>query len=88
MKKTYVKPEILFEDFTLSTNLAGNCEMKTETAMMGSCGITSTGVEGGFVFTGLIEGCTFDVEVVNGNDGQYDMLCYHVPVNPAAIFNS
>ena len=25
MKKSYVKPQVLFEDFQLSTNIAGNC---------------------------------------------------------------
>ena len=29
MKKLYSKPEIIFESFTLSTNIAANCELKT-----------------------------------------------------------
>ena len=37
MKKRYTKPEIMFEDFTLSTNIAGDCEVKTWTPNSGTC---------------------------------------------------
>jgi hypothetical protein len=43
MKKVYTKPEIMFEDFTLSTNIAGDCEGEFVNATKGSCAVTGTG---------------------------------------------
>ena len=88
MKKTYVKPEILFEDFALSTNIAGDCASPTNTALRGECGLEATGVPGGFVFVTGMTGCSFGVDGLDGGDGQFGNLCYHIPVNQAAIFNS
>ena len=39
MKKTYSKPEIVFENFVLSTNIAANCDVIISTADSGNCGI-------------------------------------------------
>ena len=37
MRKAYSKPQIMFEDFTLSTNIAAGCEVKTNTPSQMQC---------------------------------------------------
>lgn len=89
MKKTYVKPEIMFESFTLSTNIAGDCEVKTYTPSNNSCGLEFTGV--GTVFLDTMNGCQtenggFPVHS-EGGDGEFNGICYHVPYGNN-LFNS
>ena len=87
MKREYTKPDILFESFSLSTSIAGNCETKTDTEARGQCGLPSTGL--GTIFVDTIEACTFDVE-----EGKYlgpgdnDGICYHAFVPTNNLFNS
>lgn len=69
MKKQYVKPELYFENFELSTSIAA-CEHNTGTHAKNVCGITIPGVEG-TAFSADIEGCTRE-----GTDGP-DSICYH-----------
>ena len=71
MKKQYVKPELYFEDFELSTSIAA-CEDNSGTYAMNVCGIKIPGVDG-TVFSKDITGCT-----VTGVDGD-DSICYHNP---------
>lgn len=76
MKKTYVKPQVYFEDFQLSANIAGNCG----TAVHHSEGMC-TEIEGvGSIFA---DGCTFSV----GDDGN-SQFCYHAPDANTRIFSS
>ena len=84
MKKVYSKPEILFEDFTLSTSIA-SCEVQVE-AMINECtvefvpGVSNLFLEG-------MEIC--DVQIVDGsNEMNNDGLCYHQPSPSNNIFNS
>lgn len=81
MKRQYSKPDILFEDFSLSTAISGTCEVKTNTPSKESCGYD---VEGTTVFLTGINGCVFPIEDGSVNDG----LCYHVPVDTNNLFNS
>lgn len=83
MKKTYTKPEILFESFTLSTNIAGTCEIKTYLPSNNTCGMEWEGV--GIVFMETMTGCT-DVKISEG--GNFDGICYHVPTETSNLFNS
>ena len=82
MKKAYMKPEIMFESFTLSTNIAAGCEYKNGLHARDYCGYST---RNGVVFT---DG------VVGDNGCQYiqpdnnDTLCYHVPNDSHNIFNS
>ncbi len=69
MKKQYVKPELYFEDFELSTSIAA-CENNPGTHAKDVCGITIPGVEG-TVFSESITGCT-----TTGVDGD-NSICYH-----------
>lgn len=86
MRKAYSKPEIMFEDFTLSTNIAGNCESIVDNASKGSCSVNGTGGVG--VFSGEITGCDYSPEDLGGTSDQYDGACYHVPTEGSSLFNS
>lgn len=87
MKREYAKPDILFESFSLSTSIAGDCEAKTNTSAKGQCGLPSTGL--GTVFLDTIEDCSFKVK-----DGEFlgpgdnDGMCYHVFSQYNNLFNS
>lgn len=81
MKKRYQKPEVYFEDFELSTNIATACGVPTKTSHDGVCGITIPGVPGIVFISGPASQCT------RGADGDYD-ICYHVPTDAQKLFNS
>ena len=84
MKKAYSKPEIFFEDFSLSTNIAAGCEKQPSNATDG-CGVRWGNV---FIFTANVNGCTS--KIVEGSttgnwvDKENNGLCYH---NPSDLFN-
>ena len=79
MRKAYVKPEIMFESFTLSTNIAAGCEYKNGMHARGYCGYET---KNGVVFTDDVQACVY--KKVDNND----TLCYHVPNENNNIFNS
>jgi hypothetical protein len=87
MKKVYTKPEIMFEDFTLSTNIAGNCEHQDvlPTTNQQGCGLIF-GPDVIFI-SGL---CTVSEGVIpeGPDDGSYNGICYHVPSSYDNIFAS
>ena len=82
MKKRYTKPIIVFEDFTLSATIAGDCEIKTNTPAAKQCayevvmewGTASVFVEG-------VGPCVFKMP------GEFDGICYH-QVESNSLFNS
>jgi hypothetical protein len=39
MKKRYTAPDIVFESFSLSTSIAGSCEVKTSLPNNSGCGL-------------------------------------------------
>lgn len=84
MKKIYLKPEIMFESFTLSENIAGNCELKTNLPSSDAgCGYPT---RGGVVFVEqIISAC--DTPPNNGGD-VHDGFCYHNPSDGSNLFNS
>lgn len=78
MKKTYSKPEIVFESFAMSTNLANDCEYKPKDEELFFEGA-------GFVF---LEVCEWPVLNVGG-DSEWNGICYHVmTTNAPNVFNS
>lgn len=84
MRKAYSKPEILFESFTLSTNIAGSCKTDTYLPSNDQCGLDFSGL---IVFMEGMGGCT-DIQVGNeGGDGEFNGICYHVPYGDN-LFNS
>ena len=88
MKKIYTKPEIVFEDFSLSTNIAGDCEPPyVSSPSKGSCAMIGTG--GIAVFTeGVISACEYDSTDLGGGEDIYNGLCYFVPTAESNLFNS
>ena len=87
MKKAYMKPEIVFESFAMTTSIAGDCEEIVGNAARGTCG-----VEFGFltVFATPANGCNSieGVTHLDGTDGEYNGFCYHVPTTGVNYFNS
>jgi len=83
MKKTYSKPQIVFENFSLSTNIAGDCEIKNDTQAARQCGYDMFPFEK--VFLTDITGCTMKV---TPEEGMFNGLCYHVPIETNNLFNS
>lgn len=80
MKKVYEKPEIVFDCFTLSTNIAAGCKFKTNLQVVDATGC-GYGDRTGVIFTSAIN-CEYQ-EV----DGDYNGICYHVPTGNS-LFNS
>ena len=84
MKKRYEKPQIVFEDFTLSTNIAGDCDVQTNLPSNSTCGMDFSGLH---VFLDEMDGCA-DIEITNvGGDGDFNGICYHIPYGDN-LFNS
>lgn len=82
MKKIYSKPEITFESFSLSTNIAAGCETKTNTPSQMQCGYGADDF-GRPLFVQEASGCLIKVPENAG-----DTLCYHVPTETNNLFNS
>lgn len=82
MKKTYSKPDILFEDFSLSVSIAANCEEETNFAK-DQCGYRFA--PGMVIFLEGVTGCTTKIE--DGSDS-YNGICYHNPSDINNLFNS
>ncbi len=90
MKKTYTKPEISFESFLMSANIAADCEVKPNTQNnYNSCAHKLTGANLFFFGTDLT-GCNnygdYDRQVAPY--GEANGICYHTPSDNNNIFNS
>lgn len=84
MKKKYSKPDIAFESFSLSTSIAGNCEVKTDTKGGGECGYPMDGL--GILFVVGMNVC--NVPITDEQSLNYNGFCYHVPMENSSLFNS
>lgn len=87
MRKTYMKPRVTFESFSVAANIAANCEDLITTATQGACFPK-------FGRKNLFDeeyGNTCGYKVIDGtpdaNSG-YNGACYHVPNEDYNIFNS
>jgi len=80
MKKNYSKPEILFEDFSASCNIA-SCEIEANSAW-NACGYYVENTRA-TVFVSPATGCNDYHSVIpwgdDSTDGNYGKICYHVP---------
>ena len=92
MKKTYTKPTIMFEDFTLSTSIAAGCELTPNTfANFNNCAHRIGDL---FFFGSDLTGCTKfadksrPVDAYSGTIINNDTVCYHTPSDVNNIFNS
>ncbi len=81
MKKHYQAPEILFEDFALSSSIAGSCGFIVNNSSKYVCAFYDEREEK-YVFTADIGACS-----TKNEDGQ-NGICYHVPVDTSDLFNS
>ena len=87
MKKTYSAPKILFESFTMSTNIAAGCEEIIRTFDQGNCAIEGTG--GISVFSGtMVNICDYTPADMGNPDDMWNGFCYHVPTEKTNLFNS
>ena len=83
MKKQYEKPTIIFENFSLSTRIAGNCGIVIDNQSSGTCGL-DFGDE--MIFLTGISSCGPDP--LEADDGLYNGICYHNPTDAMSLFNS
>jgi hypothetical protein len=82
MKKRYSKPDLVFENFSLSTSIAAPCALRVPDGVerVGQGGIAA----GMFaVFQNSTQGCNLIVK-----SGVWDGYCYHNPVEFNNIFVS
>ena len=86
MKKEYMKPEIMFESFSLSQNIAAGCEKKINGPSAGNCGLEYVPNQTIF-FDSMVGVCNFPV-VEGGDFEEFDQLCYNTVSDTANIFNS
>lgn len=85
MKKAYSKPEIAFEDFTMSTSIAVGCEIKIEGQNSGNCGYKYDGGNGSTMFTVQAGTAVCNLPM---DDDETNGFCYHIPVEGNNMFNS
>lgn len=78
MKKQYVKPELYFENFELSTSIAA-CANPTHTPSGGTCSVDAG--NGLKAFTSDMGECNYHPQ--DGDSG-----CYHQPTEATKLFNS
>ena len=81
MKKYYTKPQLVFEKFSLSTNIAASCAIKNDGPSKDQCGY-----HGDFdfpIFISIEMGCT-----TTEPDGDYNGICYHNPSSISNVFGS
>ena len=87
-KKKYCNPDIFFETFALSTNVAAGCE-KQPSNHTDDCGVRWGNL---FIFTSNVTGCTSEITEgsTQGNwvDKENNGLCYHNPSDVFNVFNS
>lgn len=82
MKKTYSKPDIHFDSFSLCTSIA-SCAIKTFTPAQGECGVK---FDDFVIFLSNVQGCEIGGVVIE--DGYLSGICYHVPTDSNNLFNS
>lgn len=74
MKKAYVKPQIAYESFQLSTSIASGCALLGSNAARYICPVTDP--DSGFTLFADDIASPCDTAPVGGND----TVCYDVPV--------
>lgn len=82
MKKTYAKPQIVFESFQLTANIAGDCNTRPNSASEATCGYID---DNGWI---VFQNSTVCIHVQVGPDGKHNGLCYHVPTGDMSVFTS
>ena len=83
MKKTYTKPEIMFEDFSLSTSIALGCVYGAQHQQYMCPYVDNEFFEAVIFLESMGNVCETQVE-----DSANNGLCYHDPVPELKIFAS
>ena len=81
MKKSYSKPQIVFESFTLSTDIASGCNLTNvnQASASAGCGLWVDD------FDVLFNMGTGSACSVGPDDGQNNTICYHNPDDYAKV---
>lgn len=89
MKEKYVKPKIQFMDLELSQSIA-SCQLVTngQTGEEQVITIMDPGWEGVTILTGNCDYTPPTYSFGNSNEYHDDGLCYHVPAETYALFQS
>lgn len=78
-KRNYSKPQIVYESFELSSNIAASCTVIVNSADIATC---AKGQDiGGVTVFGSTANCDYVPE-------DMDKFCYHVPINDGSAFSS
>lgn len=88
MKKAYMKPEIMFESFVSSTNIATNCKLIISGHALDMCALEQYDEfeeQTWYIFTSKMLACTTNDG--DEDDKYFNKICYHVPVGEST-FNS
>ena len=80
MKKVYEKPVVIFEDFSLSANVAGTCEVDVELPSQFQCGVEMLPTTNVIFLS--------DMSICNTYEEEYLGGCYDVPTDDRNLFNS
>lgn len=80
MKKRYIKPQIVFESFELSSNIAAGCSLLSSPSAAYVCPVTDP--ELGFTIFASNSVCDFIPP------GDHDQICYDVPLASTNVFES
>ncbi len=88
MKKTYGKPDIMFDSFQMCTSIAKACEVRIG-PLEGTCGMPWRGplklfAEGPSIDAGA---CQIDADIDPVTE-DFNGICYHVPVDSNNLFTS
>ena len=83
MRKAYSKPEIFFEDFSLTTNITAGCEYIAN-ATENKCGYSVA--NSGIVVCADTAYCTYTQGVTD--DKSYNGVCYNNPSDSNNLFSS
>lgn len=82
MRKNYSKPEIMFESFAMSVNIAGGCDRIIGDHAAHQCAVD---FGGDMLFLSSVSVCT---EPVADGSSEANGLCYDVPYDGNELFNS
>ncbi len=80
MKKQYVKPQITFESFQLSTSIAASCTLIGTSSAQYVCPVEDPVRKWSYFSDDIASAC--DMAPVNGN------ICYDIPVANWNVMNS
>lgn len=84
MKKSYVKPQVYFENFQLSADIAKGCTEELWHKANQTQDVCGYGMTGMAIFITGVTGCDVPIEDGTGTD----KMCYHGPTGSYNLFDS